>query len=109
VVLEVDGGLLEGDALRVLPSDEVHHVRALVGDREVWRYDGIFRRDTEVRLPTLASPEPPTVEPPTTPTPETPSPEVSAASETPSRATPRRRRPRIRRVRLGMEIDLAYP
>jgi serine/threonine-protein kinase len=110
VVLEVDGGLLEGDALRVLPSDEVHHVRALVGDREVWRYDGIFRRDTEVRLPTLALPEPPPlVEPPTTPTPETPSPEVSAANEPPTRATPRRRRPRIRRVRLGMEIDLAYP
>ena len=116
VVLEVDGGRLEGDALRVLPSDEVHHVRALVGEREVWRYDGIFRADTEVRLPTLALPEPPT--PPTTPptvtttepesTPPTP-PEVSMASESPSRMTPRRRRPRIRRVRLGMEIDLAYP
>ncbi len=126
VVLEVDGGQLDGDALRVLPSDEVHHVRALVGEREVWRYDGIFRRDTEVRLPTLAlptpTPEPTTPEPApegappttpevaeaTTPTPETPGSEVSAASETPRR-TPRRRRPRVRRVRLGMEIDLAYP
>jgi hypothetical protein len=107
----------------VLPSDEVHHVRALVGEREVWRYDGIFRRDTEVRLPTLALPEP-TPEPTTTPegaptttpevaeatpTPETPGSEVRAGSETPRRTTPRRRRPRVRRVRLGMEIDLTYP
>jgi serine/threonine-protein kinase len=53
VALEIDGARLEGTELRTLASDEVRHVRALRDDREVWRYDGIFRETTEVALPTL--------------------------------------------------------
>ncbi|MCB9632106.1 MAG: serine/threonine protein kinase [Sandaracinus sp.] len=108
VVLEVDGGRLDGDSLRVLPSDDVHHVRALVGEREVWRYDGIFRRDTEVPLPPdLALPPPP---PPPEPVvePETP-PEVAPEPAPTPRRIRRRPRRRTRPRRLGMQIDLSYP
>ena len=57
VVLEVDGEPLGPDAIyQTAPSDEVRHVRALIGGREVWRYDAIFRDDTQVTLPPLAVP-----------------------------------------------------
>ena len=114
VVIEVDGGRLEGDALRVLPSDEVHHVRAIVGEREVWRYDGIFRRDTEVRLPELSIPDPPA---PPVAVQDAGSAALSASGATTSvepssmRRPTRRRRPRrrTRPRRLGMSIERVRP
>ncbi len=57
VVLEVDGRRLTSDnRLRVAASDDVHHVRALIDGREVWRYDAIFREDMQVPVPSLAVP-----------------------------------------------------
>ncbi|MBX3250518.1 MAG: serine/threonine protein kinase, partial [Myxococcales bacterium] len=92
VVIEVDGGALQGSELRVMPSDEVHRVRALVRGREVWRYDGLFRRDGEVRVPPLVL-DAPRVERPT-----------MSPRSTKSRGGSSTMRPR-----LGMEIDLGYP
>lgn len=114
VVIEVNGGRLEGDSLRVLPSDEVHHVRAILGERELWRYDGIFRRDTEVRLPELSLPDPPA--PPVTVldagSAELAAPGATTSVERPSKRRPtRRRRPRrrARPRRQGMSIERVRP
>ena len=57
VTVEVDGRELGSDFLyRAAPGDEVHHVRALIEGREVWRYDAIFREDARVTVPPLALP-----------------------------------------------------
>jgi len=56
VVIEVDGSALEGTTLSTVASDEVRHVRALRGDVEIWRYDGIFRESATVPLPPLQAP-----------------------------------------------------
>lgn len=57
VVIEIDGVLLESYELLAVPSDEVHHVRALHEDHELWRYDAIFRASSTIELPVLTLPE----------------------------------------------------
>lgn len=56
VVLEVDGTALSEHRYETAPGDAVHHVRALIEGREVWRYDAIFREDTRVTVPPLSLP-----------------------------------------------------
>ncbi|HJL01623.1 MAG TPA: protein kinase [Polyangiaceae bacterium LLY-WYZ-15_(1-7)] len=132
VTLEVDGAVLEVPRMEVEPSDEVHHVRALLGERELWRYDGIFRQPLEVELPPLDLPterEPlPEVSEALPEITETDEPEVAEVDtvEEDEATVMRRRRPRrsttmrastMRRStmrdssmrRLGMQIDLSYP
>lgn len=53
VRLEIDGAAVEGTHWRTQASNEVRHIRALRGTREVWRYDAIFQRTTDVTLPAL--------------------------------------------------------
>ena len=53
VAIEVDGAFLDGPELKVLPSDSIHRVRVFRAERELWRYDAIFREDVEVELPDL--------------------------------------------------------
>src|SRR5690606_24253735 len=87
VRLEVDGAALEGSTLRTLASDEVRRVRAFRSDREVWRYDGIFRVSTTVTLPAL--------------------PEAEEASE-PARPAPASERP-ARRSRRPAPVTMDAP
>jgi len=107
VSIEVDGELLEGDVLRVDPSDDTHHVRAVHEGQELWRYDALFRAEAVVELPPL-----------TLPTAAEPVPEVSeVAPEVEVSEPPPRRRRRVRRRSpmrspmrsLGMQLDLDYP
>ena len=53
VVLQVDGAPFDGRVLRLLPSEASHVVRAMYGDVEVWRYEGVLDEDTSLTLPTL--------------------------------------------------------
>lgn len=57
VELEVDGVALGADhRYQTEAGDAVHHVRALIDGREVWRYDAIFRQDAQVTVPPLSLP-----------------------------------------------------
>ncbi len=132
VVVQVDGVALEptsaGSAqLTVAPSDEVRHVRALHGERELWRYDGIFREAIVVELPPLSVPE--TTE--AAPEVSNAEPEITEPEPTMRvrRTTMRVRGPimvirrdppsmtrmtsmmtvRMTSTMLGMQIDLGYP
>lgn len=103
VSIEVDGEVLDGEVLRVDPSDETHHVRALYEGQELWRYDALFRAETVVDLPPL-----------TLPTAAEPAPEVSEVAPEVEVSEPPRRRRRVRRRAarmrsLGMQLDLDYP
>ncbi len=104
VRLEVDGAALGGTTLDTFASDEVRRVRAFVRDREVWRYDGIFRRSTTVTLPELGATD-------EAPAPSRPSGPSRRAARRPRRTEPAAMdAPAMRSSpRLDNDLDLGYP
>jgi serine/threonine-protein kinase len=94
VTLEIDGVVLEGTTHRTESSDAVRHVRALRAGRELWRYDAIFQRTTDVTLPEFPGLEPDPIVIP-----------VPARPVRPTTPTPTKRPTK----RLGNDIDRGYP
>ena len=118
VSLMVDGSPLAGAVLRLVPSTTRHHIVAMAGSREVWRYDAIFSESATVTFPADIDV-----------TPRDEPRRTTAMRTTSMRTTSMRTRPSIMRtrtrssmstmtsptmttpsrMRLGMGIDLSYP
>ncbi len=122
VGLVVDGSPLAGSVLRLVPSTTRHHIVAMAGEREVWRYDAIFAENATVTFPadidiTTEMPSRDRERRPRT-TKRTGSrttimrvrtPMTTMTSMTSMTSTTRTPRMEVTRMRLGMDIDLSYP